>query len=342
MSKRNVNLLTIRTPLPVRYRKMERSIGKIANVKSVTGTIFPTIHLRMKVDTVLASTFLVAKSLTLSGPRIVDSVALFTSILRHEKKLVVDFRTPFPIELSYLGHNLLSSIAQRFEKTIRDSELVFAANKHMGLLCEKLGAKMVHVVPNYPTKDFAPTQASEQWKSKNGLTSNEHVALFTGGVRVKEIYGLDLLLESWKIVERIDSKARLIILGEDSIDYAKEKIASLNIKRCLLKGQVKTTEIANWINSADVCLAPRTPGFPKYLYDSCDSTKIAEYAALRRPIVASGYAPSRQYLLVEQEKNDFANGIIKGFEGKINVPEAHFWEENESKMLQILEEFWFK
>lgn len=321
---------------------MLSSLSKIATVQPVTGTIFPTVHLRMQMDTILASTLLLAKLLRFPGPRIVDSVALFTSAIKHPQSVVVDFRTPFPLELAYLGHNLLSSIAGHFEKVIKNTALVLAANNNMGLLCKELGANFVHVVPNYPTSDFKPSQQPENWRQMNGLSAEDHIALFTGGVRVKEIYGLDLLLESWQIIERIDPHAILVILGDDSIEYAKKRVSLLRIKRCLLPGRVSTANIANWIKSANVCLAPRTPGFPNNLYNGCDSTKISEYAALQRPIVASGYAPSSQYMLVDQEKAAFAEGIMKGFEGKISSPEPHFWEENEPSMLQILEDFWFK
>jgi len=91
-----------------------------------------------------------------------------------------------------------------------------------------------------------------------------------------------------------------------------------------------------------VCLAPRTPGFPKRFYDDKDSTKISEYAALEKPIVAAGYAPSSQYLLVDQTPRAFAEGIMKGLDGKITPPKPHHWEENEPWMLTWLEDFWFR
>jgi hypothetical protein len=100
--------------------------------------------------------------------------------------------------------------------------------------------------------------------------------------------------------------------------------------------------VANWINGADLCVAPRTPGFSAAFYNDKDSTKISEYAAFKKPIVATCYSPSEQYLLVSPNPVEFAEGILKGIEGKINPSKPHFWEENELKLLRLLNNFWSK
>ena len=84
--------------------------------------------------------------------------------------------------------------------------------------------------------------------------------------------------------------------------------------------------VANWINCADLCVAPSTSGFSDYFYNFKDSTKISEYAALKKPIVATCYAPSRQYLSVEASPITFAEGIMNGLDGKVGPSEAHFWD----------------
>jgi glycosyltransferase involved in cell wall biosynthesis len=339
---RQVDLITIRSPIPTRYGKILHSISKIAEVHLVTGTLLPTVHLKMRIDTVLGYTMLLVKSFKRSGPALVDNVALHSAQPRSKKDLVVDFRTPFPLELAWLGHRSLASLARAFERTLKDLPLVLAANERMASLCKELGAVFVQVIPNYPTTSFKPTVEPEKWKIQHGLSSEDRVVLFTGGVRLREIYGLDLLLEAWRLVENLQPSAVLVIIGDDSIPYAKGRIRSLNIRRYLLEGRINFSGVANWINSADVCLAPRTPGFPRSLYDDEDSTKISEYAALEKPIVAAGYAPSSQYLLVAQNPEDFAEGIMQGFDGKISNPKPHYWEENEESMLRLLEDFWFR
>jgi len=341
-NERQVDLITIRSPLPVRYGKILYSISKIAQVHLITGTLIPTVHLRMKIDTVLAYAVLLGKSFKRVGPAIMDNVALHSALLRSKKDLVVDFRTPFPLELAWLGHRSLASLARAFEKVLQDLNLVFAANERMALLCKELGAVSVQVIPNYPTRSFKPTVESEKWKIEHGLVPEDRVVMFTGGVRLREIYGLDLLLESWKLVENFEHSCVLVILGDDSINYIKRRMRSMNIWRLLLPGRVSLNDVANWINCADVCLAPRTQGYPHHFYDDKDSTKISEYVALEKPIVATGYAPSNQYLLVDQTPEALAEGIMKGLNGRITPPKPHYWEENESLMLSLLEDFWFR
>ncbi len=337
-----MDLITVRSPLPARYSKILHSISKIAQVHPITGTLIPTVHLRMKIETVLAFAVLLGKSFKRAGPAIVDNVALQSALLRSKKKLVVDFRTPFPLELAWLGHRSLASLARAFEKVLQDLSFVIAANERMALLCKELGAIFVQVIPNYPPRSFKPTVESEGWKIEFGLVPEDRVVLFTGGVRLREIYGLDLLLNSWRLVENLEPSCVLVILGDDSINYILRRRRSINIRRLLLPGRVSLSDVVNWINCADVCLAPRTPGFPQHFYNDKDSTKISEYAALEKPIVATGYAPSSQYLLVHQTPEAFAEGIVKGLNGRITRPKPHYWEENESLMLNLLEDFWFR
>lgn len=300
----------------------------------------PTIHLNMNIGTVFSYVNLFSKSLYNNKKTIVDINALSSARLQIGPDLIVDFRTPLAYELNWLGHGLLSSIARTNEQTLKKVGMVIAANERMVQYCSSLGAEYIIEIPNYPTADFKPTVEASKWKTKNRISNR--IALFTGGVRLREIYGLDLLLESWRIVEKSLTDVSLVILGDESIDYIQSKCRSLNLKNVVLPGIVNRKGVANWINCADLCLAPRTPGFSDFFYNFKDSTKISEYAALKKPIVATCYAPSSQYLLVEASPDTFAEGIFKGLDGKVNPAIAHFWEENEPCLLNAIESFWFK
>jgi glycosyltransferase involved in cell wall biosynthesis len=321
---------------------MVASISKMAPVQPVTGTLLKTGPLRMSVGTVLSFVNLFAKSFTHFGPSLIDINALSCMSLKSKKKTVVDFRTPFPVELRWLGHNTLSAIAQSVENSLNDVELVTASNELMAAYCSSLGAKNVKVVPNYPGKDFKATVGPQEFRNMRKINPDAKIALFTGGVRLREIYGIDMLVETWKMIEQTEEAAYLVILGNDSIDYIKEAVKKENLKHVILPGKVSNSELANWINCADVCLAPRTLGFPSSFYNDKDSTKISEYAALKKPIVATGYAPSNQYFLTNQNFKEFGEGILKGFDGQIKTSTPHFWEENEPEFLRSLIEFWFK
>jgi len=338
---RQVILVTLRSPTPARYFKMFNSLKHVFKATLVTGTILPTVHLRMSVGTVLSYANLFAKLSYNTKPAIIDINALSSSRLNLRKDAVVDFRTPFPYELKWLGHDLLSSFARSTEQTLKDVGLVIAANELMSKYCTMIGAKKVVTIPNYPTKDFMSAVDAAKWRSLHRLSPTETIVLFTGGVRVKEIYGVDMLLESWKLVEKSNASCILVILGDDSIDYIKSKVRSLKLNRVLLPGRIGGGGVASWINCADVCVAPRTPGFPDAFYNDKDSTKISEYAAFQKPIVATCYSASDQYLLADPKPTAFAEGILRGIDGKIRPSKRHFWEENEPLLLCSLENFWF-
>lgn len=339
LNERKVDLITVRQPLTGRFARFFRSINKISKVKLITGTFTSTIYLKMKANTLLAYALMFCKSIG-KGPALLDAVAAVCGAVRNRKDLVVDFRMPLGPQLAWLGHPTLASIVHRMENFIVDGNLVIAPNEIIASMCREQGAVSVKVIPNYPTEDFKPTVSSRKWKVTHGFDPDGQVALFTGGIWIREIYGLDMLLKSWKLVEN-SMNADLVILGDLPNDYMHKMMQTLNIGRLYLPGRISLNDVANWVNCADVCLAPRTPGFPSSFYDDKDSTKISEYAALEKPIVAAGYAPSRQYLLVDQTPDAFAEGILKGLDGKITPPKPHYWEENEPWMLTWLEDFWF-
>ena len=340
--KRKVKVVTLRSPPPGRYKRILQSLQNIAQASLVTGTVVPSMHLSLNLNTTIAYGILAWKCLGRTGPAIVDIVASPAALFRRRSNLVVDFRTPYPLELTWLGHRTLASLAGAFERIVGGLEMVFAANERMALLCSDLGAQRVHVIPNYPTRGFKPNVPSDKWRVQHGLAPEAKIALFTGGVRLREIYGLDLLLASWRMVEDLEPSCVLVILGDTELEYMGQAVARMGIRRLRLPGRVDLQGLANWVNCADLCLAPRTPGFPSAFYDDKDSTKISEYAALEKPILASGYAPSAQYLLVDPTLDAFSEGIVKGLEGKIEPARPHYWEENERTMLSLLEDLWFR
>jgi glycosyltransferase involved in cell wall biosynthesis len=337
-----MTLFTLRNPIPPRYSKMFSSIRKVFQANLTTGTLVPTMNLKMNFGAFFAYANLFPRVLISEVPSIVDINALACARLNIRKDMVIDCRTPLSYELEWLGHGLLSSFARVVETAIKNVGLIIAVNEPLANYCINLGAKNVIIVPNYPTKAFMSSENPEKWKTINNISVNEPVVLFSGGVRLKEIYGLDLLLESWKIVEDSNDSGTLVMLGNDSIDEVRRLSQSLGIKRLLLPGRVDMGKVANWVNCADVCVAPRTPGFSDAFYNDKDSNKIAEYASFGKPIVANSYAPSKQYMLVSANPVAFSEGIMKGLDGKINPPKPHYWEENEPMLLRSLDHFWSK
>jgi len=123
--------------------------------------------------------------------------------------------------------------------------------------------------------------------------------------------------------------ARLFIVGPyHDLNLHSSDIGRLHNLGAHLVGRVPHDEISQWISAADVCLSQRTPGFPTRYYNHQDSLKISEYAALRKPIVAAGYAPSSQYLSSKQNPDAYSRTILQALNGDAPIPVPMFWEEN--------------
>jgi len=256
---------------------------------------------------------------------------------------IIDYPTPVHEELPYMRMGYLSKFSLIAERTIiSKSKLIIVPNEPLKRLVLSYGAQNVIKIPNYPPKSFKPTVDAEEFKEKLGLTGYDKIAIFVGRWRLREIYGLDLLIESWKYVESEVPDSLLIIVGPSkrAKDFTKNKLERYLEKRgisnYIVTGEVNYKELPNWINIADVCLAPRTSTFPKSWYNDEDSTKISEYAALRKPIVATNYLPSKRYYLTQPNPKAFANGILKAFMGLIPKPEPKFWEENIPKLIRSI------
>lgn len=274
------------------------------------------------------------------GIKIVDVIdsGFFPTPL--EKRIILMFKTPLHVEMQWLRYPKIVVNYMKFaqDMLIRKAQLVIVNNELMHRYCKKIGARKVIICPNYPMGKFKPTLSRKAWIAINGLAKNARIALFVGGGRMLEIYGLELLLRAWSFVEKEMSDAHLVIIGPAPIFWIKQFAEKRKTKNVSVVGPVPYDYLPNWINIADVCLSPRTPGFPTEFYNDKDSTKINEYAALSKPIVVCGYSPSPRYFLADQTPQDFAEGILRAFAGKVETATPHYWEENEPSIFEAINE----
>jgi hypothetical protein len=162
-----------------------------------------------------------------------------------------------------------------------------------------------------------------------GLPQKAQIALFMAGDRLKEIYGIDLLFNSWRKVKKKFPDVLLLVLGPtDQLGLSTAKVSDLRKKGVSIQGMVKHTNIPFWISAADLCLSQRTPGFPVQWYNIQDSLKLSEYALFEKPIVAAGYLPGPDYISAKTTVESYSKAIIKGLRGHAPRPTTHVWEEN--------------
>lgn len=340
-SDREVGFVTVNPKLP-RTQRLIRTIRRFARLKLVTVWPLRYSSLKFNVESAVKLSSLSVKGLRNADLMFMEITAMvpFPYLF---KTLVLDYSTPLAAEISYLqGYEWFRRIMERPEKAlVRHARIVIASNIMMAEYCNQLGARKTVLLPNFPDKSFQPTFDRDTWRKNHAIPLESKVALFTAGWRLKEIYGLDLLLESWKAIEKSHEDSYLVIVGprpqgDMSIDDLRMEMRRFQLENVILAGWQDKAGLANWINSVDVCLAPRTPGFPRKWYNDQDSTKISEYAALSKPIVATGYSSSSQYTLVDQNPEAFSEGILKGLEDKVRAAEPHFWEDNEEEIWRVI------
>lgn len=327
-----------------RNRKLVSSLSKKYRVGYIKSLFKYNQNRLLKTD--MVSIFrlceLGLKSLITDTPILLDVLAgvFFPS---HLKNYVLDYATPYALELDWLGYHTLSKIVAKQEQClVKNAVSVLVPNELLEKHARSMGATNVTIVPNYPNYYFRSTTAQKDFRKSVEIPDNSKVAVFTAAGRLEEIYGLTLLLQSWKIVEENHDDSILVIVGpKPDSDVPKSKIISrakdMQIRNLRVTGWVSNEQLPNWVNIADVCLAPRTVGFPVEWYNDKDSTKLSEYAALAKPIVATGYSFSDQYLLVDQSPEAFADGIMKAFEGRIGTSKPHYWEDTEPLLLKSIE-----
>jgi len=326
-------------PMGVEQRRFISSLSKVNDVRVIKPWFYSDysvylISLKRDTKSLLTLASLALQTLPTRNPIFLDSIDVFVfSCLT--KRVILEFSTPLHVEMEWLGYKTMCRLAHKMlDVIIKKSILVICANEVMRDYCVDLGNKETCIIPNYPRRDFKATTDAETWRTLHGISLDSKVAIFVSGGRMREIYGLDLLLQSWKLVEKRKENVMLIVIGPTPFDWLRNQVKRLGLNGIHTVGVQNYETIPNWINASDVCLAPRTPGFPSDWYNDKDSTKISEYAALEKPIVAAGYLPSSQYLLVDRTSEEFAEGILTAFDGKVKPSKPRFWEDNEDRLLK--------
>jgi glycosyltransferase involved in cell wall biosynthesis len=273
-----------------------------------------------------------------NSPKHVDNTNILIYPFWRGGSYVLDYRCPMEVELEWLGLRSLARLSRLWmPSAIRRAEVLIAVNQRMlRHASRQADVKRRYVVPNYPLKSFRISITQEEARRKLGIDEAAPMAVFVGGGRLREIYGIDLLLKTWIEVARSIQGVRLAIVGNvNQLEYTKNETAKLENFGVTFAGRVDNSEVPYWIAASDVCLSQRTPGFPSQFYDVYDSIKLSEYAIFEKPIVAAGYSRSEDYLSPRADVGAYSNSIIRAFRGHAPLPVPHTWEENLSIIKEV-------
>ncbi len=258
-------------------------------------------------------------------------------LVLRRKKYLLEYRSPWSIEVEdEFGKGPWVRPAALIENTaLRNASAVTLTTSK---LTQKVSAfdKPIFVIPNFSTKNFRAHVTADEFRKKNGVKSGEKIVLFVG--KLTHVEGADLLPS---IIEQVLKEVNCVfwIVGDGTLMPFLKTFEAKFGDRIRLFGWQPHEEVSNFVNAADVCLAPRHVSKYSEFYNEEGLHKVAEYMFFGKPIVACGIAESPQYLLVKE--NEMAEGTIRALKGKTPVSTPKTWEEHSEK--RIMELFsWIK
>jgi len=254
-------------------------------------------------------------------------------IVLKRQNYILEYRSPSGVETRMefrtlgLLAEILSRIALKHSKAITLTTSLFIKD------LEEF-RKKIFVIPNYPQKEtFKISINADEFRAMHGVKKDEKIVLFVG--RLVKVEGFDILP---KIIEESSKRQEKIvfwIVGDGPLRSLAMELEKTFPQRVRFFGWRPYREIPNFINSADVCIVPRhQTSFSKYCNEE-GIHKISEYMLFRKPIVACGIAPSKEYLLVKRQ--DLVKGILEALEGKAPKPTPKTWEDDcKEKVLEVI------
>ncbi len=177
--------------------------------------------------------------------------------------------------------------------------------------------KMTPVPMGISLKDIPYNVQSDLKRKKIIKPSNEKWIVYLG--TLNKTRKIDFLIRVlYKVIKKIP-EARLVLVGKGDHpgdeEFLKEEAQRLNIlKYVIFTGFLPMKEAWEYVREADVCVSPYYP-IPILL--STSPTKLIEYMAMGKPVVANDHPEQR--LVIEQsgggicvpyDENDFAEAIV--------------------------------
>ncbi len=248
-------------------------------------------------------------------------------------KFIYDVRSPWSDEVLYFTRvKFLWFLARLMERIlVRGADVVVAVNEPLAKRAKRWGAKQVEIIPNYPDENFKPRISRLEVRERNGVSEECKVVLFVG--KLSRIEGVPILLRAIPRVLERRSDVVFWIVGDGPLRSAVKLLTGKYPVHVKFFGWQPHNRIPDFIAASDLCVVPRYKTFFSRFFNDQGILKLNEYAALRKPIVASGILPSKQYILVEP--NEFHMGILKALNGDVVIPERRTWSSCAEKLLSI-------
>lgn len=245
--------------------------------------------------------------------------------IKKKYKIPFVFQYSFPVDV-YKEHSLSDPIfyysivrSYLIKYIFRKADLIFPISKRMEAELARKGipkTKMM-VLPMGVNHDLFSPQSSDGTTIRERYNlGNAPVIIYVGTIsRMRQI---DLVIRAFSIIKQHKNTAKLLMVGTgNDKSHLEEFAVKLQVSdEVIFTGQVPYFEVPNYIAAADVCLAPIRP-LP--LYKVSSPTKLFEYMAVGKPVVANKEIPEHQEVLGESgsgvlvsfDPNAFTEGVLE-------------------------------
>jgi len=307
----------------IRLTNISLSLQKKYNVQ----TLKPLIRIRRlgKVTSAIFrySTYALQEYFVSSNVMHLFSSPDFIHILSLVKDIQVcyDYRSNFSEKLLTQYPRFAVHARSIEKKLLNKAKVVLTVNNILAERLKKITNSPIYIVPNFPRRSFKPSRKTDTVKKELGIDTP--IALFVGNISAT--YDFDLIIKSALEL----SGVTFIIIGSGNILGELGGDLPDNVK---ILGFKTNNIIADYINASDVCLAPIRRYSSNIVSNDQDIWKVGEYAALKKPIVATNLAPSKQYALA-RTKNDFVELIKKALRNDLDLPTPKFWDDYSEPVL---------
>lgn len=201
---------------------------------------------------------------------------------------------------------------------LRRADLIFPISKWMEEELVKGGipeSKMMPLPLGVNPELFSIKKDGSNIREKYNL-DDARVILYIGAM--DKLRHLDILIHAFSKVREHKDNVKLLMVGEGDDKINLEKLAStFGIQNdVIFTGQVSYFDVPYFIAAANVCLCPVPP---LSIYKVSSPTKMFEYMAMGKPVVANEEIPEQKEVieesgggvLVKFGYESFAEGIIK-------------------------------
>jgi glycosyltransferase involved in cell wall biosynthesis len=198
-----------------------------------------------------------------------------------------------------------------FEKmAVKHSLAVAPVCDSLGIIAEKYGAKSMVLLRDVSLLNNGIQNENQDLKSQIGIDPASKIILYVGNLEVYQ--GIDLLLESFSLVQEKIPDWHLVIIGgnERDINSYRIKAEKMGIsKRVVLAGPRPVALLGHYIKQAEILVSPRIKG-------NNTPMKIYSYLHSGRALIATRLPTHTQVLsdevcvLSEPHSMDFSKSLL--------------------------------